>query len=81
MRDILFQESIHFTRMEFADMPTAEAARLVKLIQDRIGVLREVCKGIDEATASRAPEGHWYAGNPEGARQEVAFTTAGGKRP
>ena len=40
-------------------MPTAEAARLVKLIKEKIGELKEVCKGIDEDTASRAPEGRW----------------------
>src|SRR5512135_1790437 len=40
-------------------MPTAEAARLIKLIRDKIGELKGVCKGIDEETASRAPEGRW----------------------
>jgi hypothetical protein len=40
-------------------MPTAEAARLVKLIQGKIGELKDVCERIDEVTASRAPEGRW----------------------
>jgi len=40
-------------------MPTAEATRLVKLIQEKIGELKDVCKGIDEVMASRAPEGRW----------------------
>jgi len=40
-------------------MPTAEAARLVKLIQEKIGELKDLCKGIDEGTASRSPEGRW----------------------
>lgn len=40
-------------------MPTAEAARLIKLVRDKIGELKGVCKGIDEETASRAPEGRW----------------------
>jgi len=40
-------------------MPTAEAARLVKLIQEKIGDLKDLCKGIDEGTASRAPDGRW----------------------
>jgi hypothetical protein len=40
-------------------MPTAEAARLVKLINDKIGELNDVCKGVDENMASLAPEGRW----------------------
>jgi len=40
-------------------MPTAAAARLVKLIQDKTGEMKNVCKGVDESTASRAPEGKW----------------------
>jgi hypothetical protein len=40
-------------------MKSAEATRLIKLIQDKIGELKVVCKGIDEVTASRAPEGRW----------------------
>ncbi len=40
-------------------MLTAEAARLVKLINQKVGELNSVCKGIDENMASRAPEGHW----------------------
>jgi hypothetical protein len=40
-------------------MPTAEAARLVKLIQEKTAELKDVCKGVDEDTASRAPEGRW----------------------
>ncbi len=40
-------------------MPTAEAARLVKLVNHKIGALKNVCKGIDEGTASRAPKGRW----------------------
>jgi len=40
-------------------MPTAEAARLEKLVQEKIGEFMDVCKGIDEETASRAPEGRW----------------------
>jgi hypothetical protein len=39
-------------------MPT-EAARLVKLIQKKIGKFKDVCNGIDEDTASCAPEGSW----------------------
>ena len=40
-------------------MSTAEAARLVKLVQEKNGEFKNVCKGIDEETASRAPEGRW----------------------
>jgi hypothetical protein len=40
-------------------MPTEEAARLVKMIQEKIGELKNVCNGIDEDTAARAPEGRW----------------------
>jgi hypothetical protein len=40
-------------------MPTAEAARLARLVEEKIGEFMDVCKGIDEETASRAPEGRW----------------------
>ncbi|MGO9379645.1 MAG: DinB family protein [Dissulfurispiraceae bacterium] len=40
-------------------MSTAEATRLVRLIREKTGELKDVCKGIDEDTASRAPEGRW----------------------
>jgi hypothetical protein len=39
-------------------MPT-EAARLVKMIQKKIGKFKDVCKGMDEDMASLAPEGGW----------------------
>src|SRR5664279_1009191 len=39
-------------------MPT-ESARLVKLIQRKIGKFKDVCNGIDEDRASCAPEGSW----------------------
>jgi hypothetical protein len=38
-------------------MPT-ESARLVKLIQRKIGKFKDVCHGIDDR-ASCAPEGSW----------------------
>jgi hypothetical protein len=40
-------------------MPTAEAARLVKLIHEKAGAFIDICKGIDEKTASLAPDGRW----------------------
>jgi len=40
-------------------MPSVEAERLVKLIKEKTGELNNICKGIDENTASRAPEGRW----------------------
>ena len=39
-------------------MPT-ESARLVKLIQRKIGKFKDVCNGIDEDRASCAPAGSW----------------------
>jgi hypothetical protein len=40
-------------------MPTEDAARLVKLIHEKTGAFIDICKGIDEKTASLAPEGRW----------------------
>jgi hypothetical protein len=40
-------------------MASTESIRLAKLINEKVGVLKTVCQGIDEKTASRAPEGRW----------------------
>jgi hypothetical protein len=40
-------------------MPSQEGAKLSQTIRQRIEELNKVCAGVDEATASRAPEGRW----------------------
>ncbi len=40
-------------------MASTESIRLAKLINEKVGVLKTMCQGIDEKTASRAPEGRW----------------------
>jgi len=40
-------------------MASTESIRLAKLINQKVGVLKTMCQGIDEKTASRAPEGRW----------------------
>jgi hypothetical protein len=40
-------------------MATTESARLIKLIHEKAGAFIDTCKGIDENTASLAPEGRW----------------------
>jgi hypothetical protein len=40
-------------------MASTESIRLAKLINEKVGVLKTVCQGLDEQTASRAPEGRW----------------------
>jgi hypothetical protein len=40
-------------------MATTSGSQLARTIHKKIGELKEVCGGIDESTASRAPEGRW----------------------
>ena len=40
-------------------MQTPEAARLSELIRQKAEDFKELCEGLDEATASRAPSGRW----------------------
>ena len=40
-------------------MATSTGNQLAQNIRDKMGELRKVCAGLDEATASRAPEGRW----------------------
>ncbi|OPY88188.1 MAG: hypothetical protein A4E73_03449 [Syntrophaceae bacterium PtaU1.Bin231] len=40
-------------------MATAAGMRLAQVIRQRIGELKKLCEGVDEETASRAPEGRW----------------------
>ncbi len=40
-------------------MATSEGVRLSQLIRQKMEQFKEVCKGIDEKTASRAPKGRW----------------------
>ena len=40
-------------------MATAEGIRLSQVIRPKMEQFRELCKEIDEKTASRAPEGRW----------------------
>ncbi|MGO9567989.1 MAG: DinB family protein [Desulfomonilaceae bacterium] len=40
-------------------MQTLEASRLSELIHQKTADFKELCEGIDEETASRAPSGRW----------------------
>ncbi len=40
-------------------MPIDERAALVKLINENVGAMMAVCRGVDDKTASMAPEGRW----------------------
>ena len=40
-------------------MATSTGNQLAQNIRDKMEELRNVCAGLDEATASRAPEGRW----------------------
>ena len=40
-------------------MATEEGKRLAALMHDKVTALKDVCEGIDEETAARAPEGRW----------------------
>ena len=40
-------------------METSTAKQLAKDIRQKIEDLKRVCEGVDEKTASRAPEGRW----------------------
>ena len=40
-------------------MATSEGVRLSQLIREKMEQFKTACKGIDEKTASRAPEGRW----------------------
>jgi hypothetical protein len=40
-------------------MASTESIRLAKLINEKVGVLKTMCQGLDEKTASRAPAGRW----------------------
>ncbi|HVO68017.1 MAG TPA: DinB family protein [Syntrophales bacterium] len=55
-------------------MATSKGTQLAEGIRLRIEELKKVCKGLDESTASRAPEGRWspkeilsHLWGPEGA--------------
>jgi hypothetical protein len=41
------------------NMATSTGNQLAQSIHERIEELKKVCEGIDESTASRAPEGRW----------------------
>jgi hypothetical protein len=40
-------------------MPTPEGTRLSEVIRQKMEEMKTLCKGVDEATASRAPAGRW----------------------
>ncbi len=40
-------------------MATLTGTQLAESIRTKIGELKKVCEGVDEVTASRAPEGRW----------------------
>src|SRR3990172_11709355 len=41
------------------DMATSTGNHLAQSIHQRIEELRKICQGLDENTASRAPDGRW----------------------
>jgi hypothetical protein len=40
-------------------MPSSEGAQLSQTIHQKLEEMKTLCKGVDEATASRAPAGRW----------------------
>ena len=61
-------------------MASAEGARLAQTIRQNLEKMNKLCAGIDEATASRAPEGRWtpkeiisHLSGPEGIGLLPAF--------
>jgi len=40
-------------------MPSSEGTELSQMIRSKLEQLKTLCKGVDEATASRAPAGRW----------------------
>ena len=40
-------------------MATSTGVQLAQNIRQRTEELKKVCEGLDESTASRAPEGRW----------------------
>lgn len=40
-------------------MATSTGDKLAQSIRQKIGELKDLCKGVDEGTASRAPSGRW----------------------
>ena len=40
-------------------MATSTGKQLAQRIRQEIGELKKICKGVDDATAARAPEGRW----------------------
>ncbi len=40
-------------------MTTPEGDKLVLMIEAKLGELQELCEGLDDKTAARAPEGRW----------------------
>lgn len=40
-------------------MATTEGIRLITLLDSKVAAFTDVCAGITDTTASRAPEGHW----------------------
>lgn len=40
-------------------MPTSQGVQLAEMIRVKTGEFRRLCEGLDEETASRAPEGRW----------------------
>jgi hypothetical protein len=40
-------------------MATAEGEKLAQIIRQKVEEMERLCQGLDEATASKAPEGRW----------------------
>ena len=63
-------------------MATLTGKQLAQDIRKKIGELKSVCDGVDEKTASRAPEGRWspkevlsHLAGPEGSDQTKMLRT------
>jgi hypothetical protein len=41
------------------DMASQEGKQLAQLTREKMAVMNRLCKGVEEATASKAPEGRW----------------------
>lgn len=51
--------SIAWHGKEMDEMTTSEGAQLAQIIRQKVDEFKQVCQGIDESRAGRAPEGRW----------------------
>jgi hypothetical protein len=62
-------------------MPTPEGARVSQIIHRNVEDMKNLCRGVDEETASRAPDGRWspkqiisHLCGPEGSEYAETFS-------